>query len=257
MYSEVEYDMLVRTLTALLFTTICWSQQPEFEAVSIKLSSPDARGSNFNRMAGGGIRCLNVTLHELVTFAYDIRDQQLIGSVAWMDADHYDILAKTSQNDNPTGAKRSFDEDFRGIRIRMRAVLADRFKLAVHNETREMPIYALMVAKSGSKLTPSTSEDLRINNRNGTVICRKVSMEKFAANTLTYKTGRTVVDKTGLTGEYDFDLKYLEDAAVAAGDTSAPDFLTALREQLGLVLQSQKAPVEVLVIDHAEKASMN
>jgi len=82
-------------------------------------------------------------------------------------------------------------------------------------------------------------------------------MKQLADNTLTYKTGRTVIDKTGLNGEYDFDLKYLEDAAIAAGDTSAPDFLTALRQQLGLVLEPAKAPVEVLVMDHAEKATLN
>jgi uncharacterized protein (TIGR03435 family) len=247
----------MRPVIALLFACLCYGQQPEFEVASIKPSAPGARGSNFNRKPGGGLDALNVTLREMILFAYHIREQQLIGVTGWMENEHYDVIAKPSQNDNPTNAKRSFEADFNPLELKLQAVLADRFKLTVHKETRELPVYFLVPAKGGHKLTTSTSDDLRINNRNGLVICRKCTMKQVAENTLTYKTGRTVIDKTGLTGEYDFDLKYLEDAAVAAGDTSAPDFLTALREQLGLVLQPAKAPVEVVVIDRAEKATVN
>jgi uncharacterized protein (TIGR03435 family) len=247
----------VRTLTAFVFAAVCWSQQPEFEVASIKPNNSGSSNSGFNRMAGGGLHANNVTFREMILFAYEFRDQQLIGASGWMDNERYDVMAKPTQNDNPTGAKRSFDEDFRGLRVKTRALLADRFKLSVHTETRELPIYALVVAKSGHHLQPTKSENLRINNRNGLVICNKVTMQQFAESTLTYKMGRIVVDKTGLTGEFDFELKYVEDKAAAAGDNSAPDFLTVLRQQLGLVLESQKGPVEVLVIDHAEKASVN
>jgi uncharacterized protein (TIGR03435 family) len=247
----------MRPLIALFVACLCYGQQPEFEVASIKPSPPEARGSNFNRKPGGGLDALNVTLKEMILFSYNIREQQLIGATGWMENEHYDVMAKPSLNDNPTNAKRSFEADINPLQLKLRAVLADRFKLAVHNEARELPVYFLVPAKGGTKLTPSTSEDLRINNRNGLVICRKCTMKQVAESTLTYKTGRTVIDKTGLNGEYDFDLKYLEDAAIAAGDTSAPDLLTALRQQLGLVLESAKAPVEVLVIDHAEKATLN
>ena len=247
----------MRTFIALLFASICWSQSPEFEVASVKLNNSARAGSDFNRTPGGGLDAINVTLKEMIRFAYDLRDQQLVDASGWMDSDRYDVVAKPSQNDNPTEKKRSFEEDFRGIRLRVRALLADRFKLAVHAETKEMPIYALVVAKNGPHLVPSKSEGFRINNRNGLVICNKVTMKQFAENTLTYRTGRTVVDKTGISGEFDFELKFVEDKAAAAGDTSAPDFLTVMREQLGLVLESQKGPVEVLVVDHAEKASTN
>ena len=125
------------------------------------------------------MHAINVTLREMILFAYDIRDQQLTGGTGWMGSDRYDVLAKPSQNDNPTGAKRSFDEDFRGIRVRMRALLADRFQLAIHKETREMPIYALVAAKNGPHLEESKSDGLTINNRRGLVTCKKVSMKAF------------------------------------------------------------------------------
>jgi len=200
------------------------------------------------------LHAINVTLREMILFAYDIRDQQLSGGPGWMGSDRYDVLAKPSQNDNPTAAKRSFDDDFRGIRLKMRALLADRFQLAVHTETREMPIYALVTAKNGPHLEASKSEGLTINNRRGLVICKKVSMKAFAESSLTYRMGRTVVDKTGISGEFDFELKFREDQDA---DSTDPDFLTAMREQLGLVLHSEKGPVEVIVVDDAKKASAN
>jgi uncharacterized protein (TIGR03435 family) len=106
-------------------------------------------------------------------------------------------------------------------------------------------------------LTPSSSEGLTIHNQTGRVECKKVTMKQFAENSLTYRMGRTVVDKTGLTGEYDFDFRYAEDQAASSPDSELPDFLTALREQLGLRLEGQQGPVDVIVIDRAEKASAN
>lgn len=85
--------------------------------------------------------------------------------------------------------------------------------------------------------------------------CKKITMKQFAENSLTDPMGRTVVDKTGVTGEYDFDFRYAEDQAVPSPDSDLPDFLTALRQHLGLRLESQQGPVDVIVIDRAEKAS--
>jgi uncharacterized protein (TIGR03435 family) len=247
----------MQTIAALLLASACWAQQPQFEVASVKPSRPDAIGSNFNRRAGGGIEAINVSLKELIVFAYDIREQQLVGGPAWLDKDRYDVLAKPQENDNPTSVKRAFEEDFRQIRLKMRSLLADRFQLVVHNETRQLPIYVLVVAKGGPHLTPSTSEGLTIHNQKGRVECKKVTMKQFAENSLTNRMGRTVVDKTGLTGEYDFDFRYAEDQAASSPDSDLPDFLTALREQLGLRLEGQQGPVDVIVIDRAEKASAN
>jgi uncharacterized protein (TIGR03435 family) len=238
-----------------LFASVCWSQQTEFEVASVKPNTSLRPGSDFNRTPGGGLNAINVTLREMILFAYEIREQQLSGGPGWMNSDRYDVFAKPPQNDNPTGAKRSFDEDFRGIRLKMRALLADRFGLAVHRETREMPIYALVAAKSGAHLEASKSDSLTINNRHGLVICKKVSLKAFAENSLTYRMGRTVVDKTGISGEFDFEFKFREDQD--GPDSTEPDFLTAMREQLGLVLRPEKGPVEVLVVDDARKASAN
>jgi uncharacterized protein (TIGR03435 family) len=181
----------------------------------------------------------------------------LAGGPAWLDKDRYDVLAKPQENDNPTGSKRSFEEDFRQIRLKMRSLLADRFQLVAHHETRQLPINALVVAKGGPHLTPSTSEGLTIHNQKGRVECKKVTMKQFAENSLTNRMGRTVVDKTALTGEYDFDFRYAEDLAGSSPDSDLPDFLTVLREQLGLRLETQQGPVDVIVIDRAEKASAN
>jgi uncharacterized protein (TIGR03435 family) len=245
----------MRLVVALMFASVCWSQQAEFEVASVKPNNSGAAGSNFNRTAGGGLNAINVTLREMILFAYDLRGHQLTGGPGWLDHDRWDVMAKPSQNDNPTGAKRSFEEDWRGIRLRLRAVLADRFQVAVHTETREMPIYALVVDKGGPHLQPSKADGLTINNRKGLVICKGASMKEFAERSLAYRMGRTVVDRTGLSGEFDFEIKYVEDQL--ANETAGPDFLTAMKEQVGLILQSQKGPVEVTVVDRAEKAAAN
>jgi len=248
----------MRTIAALLFASACRAQQqPEFEVASVKPNRSGEIGSNFNRRAGGGIEAINVSLKDLILFAYDIREQQLAGGPAWLDKVRYDVVAKPKENDNPAGARRSFEEDFRQIRLKMRSLLADRFQLAVHNETRSLPIYALVVAKGGPHLTASTSQWLTIHNQKGRVECKKVTMKEFAENSLTHRMGRTVVDRTGLAGEYDFDFRYAEDQVAPSPDSDLPDFLTALQQHLGLRLQPQQGPVDVIVIDRAEKASAN
>jgi uncharacterized protein (TIGR03435 family) len=136
----------MRTLAAIVLASACWGQQAQFEVASVKPNTSGRNGSDFNRTPGGGLHAINVTLREMILFAYELREQQLTGGPGWMGSDRYDVFAKTSEDDNPTGSKRSFDEDFRGIRLKMRALLAERFQLAVHVETREMPIYALVAA---------------------------------------------------------------------------------------------------------------
>ncbi len=258
--ARVRTMLSMRTLVTLLLATVCWSQQIEFEVASVKPANPAnpaGRGSTFNRQPGGGLHALNVTLREMITFAYDLRDHQLVGGPPWMDNDRYDVVAKNNHGDG-TDDKTPFEDAFRPIRLRMKALLASRFALAVHTETREMPIYALVVAKNGPHLQATTSEGLTLNNRNGLVIAKKASMQAFADRLLSYRMGRSVVDKTGLSGEYDFEIKFVEDrGAAAAADVSGPDFLTAMQEQLGLKLEQQKGPVPVLLVDHAEKPSAN
>ena len=244
------------TAAGLMLAAVGGAQQDQWDVASVKPHAGLGNGSNFNLQPGGGLNCINVTLKEMILFAYNIREQQLTGASGWMENDRYDVYAKGAKDDDPAGAKQSFEESLRGRRVRMRSLLADRFRLEAHSETRELPIYALVVAKGGPRLKESTAEGLTIHNQKGRFECKKVTMKLFAENSLTNRLGRTVVDKTGLTGEYDFDVKYVEEQAAAA-DVSGPDLLTALKEQLGLQLESRKGPVEVLVVDRAEKAAAN
>jgi uncharacterized protein (TIGR03435 family) len=141
----------------------------------------------------------------------------------------------------------------------LRALLADRFKLAVHTETREMPIYVLVVAKGGSKLVKSNVSGTTINTGRSRITI-KGSDNSLALLTydLAWRLGRPVIDQTGLAGRYEFDLKWTEDdAAASAPDSGGPSLFTAIQEQLGLKLEPTKGSVPVLVIDHAEQASEN
>ena len=140
----------------------------------------------------------------------------------------------------------------------LQALLAERFQLKFHSEAKEVSGYALLVAKNGPKLKPSPPDaqgGMRMNTPGQTVAMTvtKWSMEQLARQ-FSGQTQQPVLDKTGLAGEYDFQLMFVPDGA---SDTSAPELLTAIQEQLGLKLEPTKVPIEVLVIDHAEKPSEN
>jgi bla regulator protein blaR1 len=146
------------------------------------------------------------------------------------------------------------------------SLLADRFKLKVHFETREMPVFALMVAKGGAKLNPAKSEaSSRIstlgNEQGREMTAIGVTLEQFVHSPLLtgQAGGRPVVDQSGLKGAFDFTLKWTPDQSAAATDvgSDAPSFFTAIREQLGLQMVPSKAPVEVIIIDHIEQPSAN
>jgi len=149
-------------------------------------------------------------------------------------------------------------------------LLADRFKLAVHRETKELPAYALVVAKSGPKLTATkdTGGGKGTSSGDGHLTATGLTMARLAqtlTQILSRELGRVVIDKTGIVGEYDLSLTWTpDDRSAAAANTSkdtpdlpGPSIFTALQEQLGLKLESTKAPVETLVIDHIEEPSAN
>lgn len=205
----------------------------------------------------GDFTAQNVTLRNLIAYAWQIKEFQTVGGPKWLDSDHYDVLAKPPHD----GAASDADNH-----LRMRALLADRFQLAVHADTRELPVYALVVAKNGPHLAPAKSGDERkgIEARRGQINCRAVSMKRFAEWGLAPRLDSIVLDKTGLEGEFDFTLQYADDSPPKPGaepppppDPSPPDLPSALQQQLGLKLETQKAPVEVIVVDRAEKASAN
>jgi uncharacterized protein (TIGR03435 family) len=149
------------------------------------------------------------------------------------------------------------------LRPLLRSLLADRFKLGVHRESKELPIYELIVAESGAKIQANTTGGAQVLNAVGRLSGRNQSVASFAAQVSLF-VGRTVVDRTGLNGEYGYLLEWTPDPNPASsGDTQAapertgPSIFTALQEQLGLQLKSTKGPVEIVVIDQVERPSEN
>jgi uncharacterized protein (TIGR03435 family) len=245
-----------------------------FEVASIKPADPDVRGMRFHRTPGGGLSATGVTLKTLIEFTYDVRDFQISGGPRWLRTDRFDIVAKPDRPEvEPGDLNQATDVQQRLIwerwRLRLRALLAERFQLSVHSETEERPVYLLVLAKNGHKLRDST-EDRGIRRNLGEITGMGTTIEKFAV-VLSGTLARPVLDRTGLTGKYDFKLEWTEESRGPMGkggpgemppdpnppDPSGPSIFSAIQQQLGLKLESQKGPVEIIVIDRAEKPSAN
>ncbi len=249
-----------------------------FEVASIKPSDPDARGVRFELTPGGGMRATNVRLRQLIEWAYDVRSFQISGGPGWLNSEGYDILAKpprSAEAEDAPGTPPSAEDRKRfqeQLRQRIQALLAERFQLVIHRETKEMPVYALTVAKNGPKFKEASGDQHKVGIRagRGEIAAESADMNAFI-NILASRVGRPVLDQTGLKGIYDFKLEWtpemgegmmkggpLDKAEGApAPDLSGPSIFTALQEQLGLRLEAQKGPAEVIVIDRVEKPTGN
>jgi len=236
-------------------------QEFAFEVASVKPNTTLDRNVSINRTAGGGLEAVNASVRMLLTFAYRIRDQQLIGGPGWLDSDRYDIHAKAPADEGKAGFFDATAAD--RVRLRTRALLADRFKLVLRSESREMPVYVLMLAKKGPKPAlkrwqqgdePGPQNIGQVNR----YTAKQISMKAFAEGYLSSRMGRVVLDQTGLSGEFNFSLEFVPDPpAPGATDLQGPNFLDALEEKLGLKMEPRKAPVNVLVIDHVERPDAN
>lgn len=244
-----------------------------FEVASIKPSDPDSRGMRFQHTAGGGLNVTGVTLKTLIEFAYDVQDFQISGGPRWFRTDRYDILAKPERPEESTDFHKATDAQRRQLserlRERTRALLAERFQLSIHRETEERPAYQLVLSKNGHKLQEST-EGNGISRNWGQITGDGVAIEMLA-KVLSMTLARPVLDQTGLKGKYKFKLEYTEERGGPIGkgapdeipadanppDPSGPSIFSAIQQQLGLKLESQKGPVEIIVIDRAEKPSAN
>ena len=251
-----------RFLTATLTATLAKSPPPlnEFEVVSVKQCAPDDHNSFMFRPQPGGLRAMGTPLKMLIMEAYDVKAFQVSGGPSWIGTERWDILAKAGERRIPMAEMRPM----------LRALLGDRFQLKVHIETKEMPVFALEVEKNGPKLVTSAGADQQFRPMYGSLIVKKGGMGPLAA-WLSRELGRVVIDKTDLKGEYDYALEWTPDpgqggpesiglppeAPLPHVETTGPSIFTAIQEQLGLKLESAKAPVDVLVIDHAEKPSEN
>jgi len=254
---------------------------PAFDVVSVK---PNKSNSGMVRVMGkpDGYAASNVSLKMLIQGAYGIREDLISGAPSWADSARFDIDAKVAGSDIDALKKLSPEQR----RLLLQPLLADRFKLKIHTETKQLPVYELVLAKGGSKLKEATAGDTYANGIKGPDGVGRGGMMRFGpgqltaqavplttlANMLSQQLHRTVLDKTGLTGKYDLELTWTPEQGAdpmfkgaegspqrgdAAPDSSGPSIFTALQEQLGLRLQSAKGPVETLVIDHVEMPSEN
>jgi uncharacterized protein (TIGR03435 family) len=233
-----------------------------FEVATIKPSKPDQRGSGFG-LQGNRLRATNITLNDLIAFAYEVHPKQAIGTPPWAGTDKFDIEAKPEGEGAPSG------KQWKGM---LQKLMADRFKLAFHREMKELPVYALSVGKTGPKLTksggdPNSPPALDFSGL-GNLHVTNGSMVGFTQAMQAVVLDRPVVDQTGLDGRFDFDLNWTPDDSQfrglgakippqADGANAPPPLYKAIQEQIGLKLDATKAPAEVLVIDHVEKPSEN
>jgi uncharacterized protein (TIGR03435 family) len=248
---------LSRLLLLLLFACQAAHAQPSipvFEVATIKPAAPSPDGhTHINYPPDNRFSASNITLVALMQWAYGMPEKQILDGPSWLGSARFDIQAKSDLGDQ---IKNLTSEQGDELKRRMvQGLLADRFHLKVHEETRTLPAYDLVLAKGGSKLQPSQSHGRSIgtgrNHFDGegltaTLIAQELS--KIA--------GRVVVDKTSLDGRYDFKLRWTPDDAVTA-DSEVPTLFPAIQEQLGLKLEPAKEPVPVLVIDHVEPPTAN
>lgn len=248
---------------------------PVFEVASIKANTSGDGRAMMMPQPGGRLNMVNVPLRLMIRNAYRVQDFQIVGGPDWLNTARFDVVAK-AEGGNPSPEQ---------LQQMMRSLLAERFKLVVRSETREMPIYALVPAradgKPGAQLRKSDADcsqapqappqpgqlpRCNIMVGFGSLRARGSTLDAFAANLSTFA-GRIVVDRTSIAGGYDIDLTWTPDQIPrpagggdqpvqvngATIDPNGPSLFTALQEQLGLKLDSTKGPVDVLVIDRAEK----
>jgi uncharacterized protein (TIGR03435 family) len=234
---------------------------PGFEVSSIKPSPPGDTRPPLVGYPAGRLTTVNASLLFLIRFAYDLREDQILNAPGWIASTSYDIEAK-ARNDVPFP---SGTEGARQIRRMTQGLLADRFKLAAHQETRQEPVYRLTIDKGGVKMKATENKPGPLTIRTGRLTGESVTIPALI-KLLTGPAGRPILDQTGLTARYDFELKYspeLTSGGAAVGpdatppDPNAPSIFTAVREQLGLRLEPSRGTVEVLVIEHVENPSEN
>jgi uncharacterized protein (TIGR03435 family) len=239
----------------------------EFEVATIKPSDPDNPRTSFD--PGGKVGrfiATGTSLKMLIAYAWDKQQTQISGGPKWLDSDRFDIEATRGNIDGTTTNPFQRPVMYWQNRAMMQSLLKDRFHLIVHNEVKQEPVYELVPAKSGPRLKAASVDETpgqRVSR--GQITATATALSQLAT-LLAGLLNRQVIDKTGLTDRWDFTLTYAFDASkrgtidpdvdpAAASDT--PSVFTALQEQLGLKLESARCPVDVLVVDRAEKPDAN
>jgi uncharacterized protein (TIGR03435 family) len=227
---------------------------PAFEVASVKVDTAGTNEGGRSMMGRGrenitpspaGVNMINVPLRSVIQWAYHVQAVQVSGP-GWLDMDRYDVAAKAAS---------AVPED--QLRQMMQTLLADRFKLACHRESKEMQAYVITVAKSGLKIKESTSEgDMEIQpSAPAGVAFQRATVPKLA-ELLSAPLQAPVLDQTGLTGRYDFKLDlsgFLDPATPMGINDVIPIVIQAAQQQLGIKIDQKKVPIEMLMVDHAEK----
>jgi len=239
--------------------------RPAFEVATIKPSDPNRPGKLFT-VRGQEVVTINTTLNDLITMAYDLHVKQITGAPAWLDSEKYDITGKPEIPGQPNVTQ---------LKVMIQKLLADRFQLKFHKEKKELNVYVITVVKGGEKITKSQSNPnslpglffgrapagMNFNVRNATIAEVASILQGSVLD-------KPVLDQTGLKEKYDFILKFTPDPGQMTGLGGAPppppdnieappDIFAAFQQQLGLKLESTKAPADVIVIDKVEKPSAN
>ena len=277
--ANVRRRALCAVAGAMLFSAACaWGEAldatkvPAFDVISVKPDKSGGPGVSI-RMTPDGFIASNITVHMLLMEGFGLNADQLSGEPGWASSDTFDVEAKVAGADVDAMKKISFEQR----RTMFQQVLTDRFQLKIHHDSQQLPVYMLTLAKGGSKLK-QTATDAKgaggISGGPGRIMIGRGSIKgdgmtvSFLVSILSRQLHRTVIDKTGLTGNYDLELKWAPDEGMggdagahgpAVDDPSAsgPTLFTALQEQLGLKLESGKGPVDTVVIDHLEKPAEN
>ena len=230
---------------------------PDWDVVSVKARDPNANSnSESTGMEGRQFTMVNRTVRTMLLSAYGLHKSQIVGGPGWIEQDRWDVQGVPDVPGHPNQKQ---------AQILTRKLLEERFGLKVHKETKEMAVYAISVAKGGEKMArsvgdPNGGPDENVSLNGGgrlTMRMTNESMGEFAPDLGDFL-DRPAVDQTGLTGRYDFQLKWTADESKAPSDGSAPPGLfTAIQQQLGLKLEPAKAPMDVLVVDAVQRPSAN
>jgi uncharacterized protein (TIGR03435 family) len=231
-----------------------------FDVASVKPNRSDADSGRLNILPGGRLVITNATVRDIVRFAFQIQDYQLLDGPGWMNSEHFDISAKSESNPNDIQVRRM-----------LQSLLAERFRLVVHRDTRDVPIYALVLARQDGKLganlkrsetdcrAPRATQQrpcgmaMKRGADSVTLTAGSISLGMLAAS-LGSLVHRPTRDRTGLDGQFDVTLEW---APSQGGDASSSSLFTALSEQLGLKLESTSGPVETVIVDDVARPTPN
>jgi uncharacterized protein (TIGR03435 family) len=234
-------------------------------AIHLHISEPHEHNSIWSSTFDSHFRAENVSVVMLIHWAFEMPETRILDAPGWASATHFNIDATADPAVDQQLHNLTSDAGRKQKEMMVQALLADRFRLVTHTETRELPIYELVVARGGAKFGDPKSSGTIVNHGRDHIEVEGPNSAALLAEELSKEVGRDVVDRTGIIGRYDLKLQWTpDDSAVPASNGSAssasdsgPSLFTALEEQLGLKLEPAKGPVQVLVIDHVELPSAN